>query len=81
MLFMFTFFQLASTIWESLNRPPHSPYASNWLERLRKIRKIRQMVTDTEGTQAANLMDFTDMVDADKWDKRGGAGYWQQFLA
>lgn len=40
------------------------------------------MVTETEGTQA-NLMDFTDMVDADKWDKArgGGSGYWQQFLA
>ncbi|XP_045114580.1 tuberin-like isoform X4 [Portunus trituberculatus] len=73
---------LASTIWESLNRPPHSPYASNWLERLRKIRKIKQMVTDTEGTPP-NLMDFTDMVDADKWEKSraGGSGYWQQFLA
>ncbi|XP_050694251.1 tuberin-like isoform X2 [Eriocheir sinensis] len=73
---------LASTIWESLNRPPHSPYASNWLERLRKIRKIRQMVTEPDGTQA-NIMDFTDMVDADKWDKArgGGSGYWQQFLA
>lgn len=76
-------FQLASTIWESLNRPPHSPYASNWLERLRKIRKIKQMVTDTEGAPPSNLMDFTDMVDADKWEKSraGSSGYWQQFLA
>lgn len=74
--------QLASTIWESLNRPPRSPYASNWLERLRKIRKIRQMVNEPEGAQG-NIMDFTDMVDADKWDKArgGGSGYWQQFLA
>lgn len=74
---------LASTIWESLNRPPHSPYASNWLERLRKIRKIKQMVTETEGTTQPNQMDFTDMVDADKWEKLrgGGSGYWQQFLA
>ncbi|XP_069184781.1 tuberin [Procambarus clarkii] len=44
---------LASTIWESLNRPPFNPYASNWVERMRKIRKIRQMVV-AENEAAAN---------------------------
>lgn len=72
------FLQLASTVWESLNRPPHNPYATNWLERLRKIRKIKQMVLP-EGDGRPPSSDFTDMVDwLDRERGRGGTGYWQQ---
>nr|XP_045602485.1 tuberin-like [Procambarus clarkii] len=74
---------LASTIWESLNRPPFNPYASNWVERMRKIRKIRQMVVaENEAQQTQHFMDFTDLTDPDKGDKGrgGGSGYWHQFL-
>ncbi|XP_042230186.1 tuberin-like isoform X2 [Homarus americanus] len=73
---------LASTIWESLNRPPGNPYASNWLERMRKIRKIRQMVLSENEGQTTS-MDFTDLTDQDKGDKGrgGGSGYWHQFLS
>ncbi|KAK4309742.1 hypothetical protein Pmani_018669 [Petrolisthes manimaculis] len=69
---------LASTVWESLRRPPHNPYATNWLERLRKIRKIKQMVLP-EGDGRPPSSDFTDMVDwLDRERGRGGTGYWQQ---
>lgn len=72
---------LASTIWESLNRPPYKPYASNWLERLRKIRKIRQMVLEeNEGHQNSYTMDFTDLTDPDRV-KSGGDGYWHHILS
>lgn len=76
-------FQLASMIWESLNRPPHNPYASNWLERLRKIRKIRQTIlTSPEGQQSANTLDFTDMIETDKGEKArvGSSANWNPFL-
>lgn len=64
---------LASMIWDSLIRPPHNPYASNWLERLRKIRKIRQTVLPSpEAQHASNLLDFTDMIELDKGDKGKG---------
>ncbi|XP_069978306.1 tuberin isoform X7 [Penaeus vannamei] len=74
---------LASMIWESLNRPPHNPYASNWLERLRKIRKIRQTIlTSPEGQQSANTLDFTDMIETDKGEKArvGSSANWNPFL-
>ncbi|ROT74650.1 Tuberin [Penaeus vannamei] len=75
--------KLASMIWESLNRPPHNPYASNWLERLRKIRKIRQTIlTSPEGQQSANTLDFTDMIETDKGEKArvGSSANWNPFL-
>ncbi|KAK7072996.1 Tuberous sclerosis 2-like protein, partial [Halocaridina rubra] len=75
---------LASMIWNSLVRPPHSPYASNWLERLRKIRRIRQTVLPSPKAQKASaLLDFTDMIELDKGDKgRGGSvGNWHALLA
>ncbi|XP_047476530.1 tuberin-like isoform X2 [Penaeus chinensis] len=74
---------LASMIWESLNRPPHNPYASNWLERLRKIRKIRQTIlASPEGQQSANTLDFTDMIETDKGEKArvGSSANWNLFL-
>lgn len=71
---------LASMIWDSLNRPPYNPYASNWLERLRKIRKIRQTVLPSpEAQHSSNLLDFTDMIELDK-GRGGTSGNWHTFL-
>ncbi|KAG7164375.1 Tuberin-like, partial [Homarus americanus] len=60
---------LASMILDSLNRPPHTLYASNWMERLRKIRKIRQTVLNDikdndQGLRPPQLLDFTDLTDS-----------------
>ncbi|KAK8393730.1 hypothetical protein O3P69_006795 [Scylla paramamosain] len=59
---------LAAKIMESLQRPPHSPYANNWVERLRHIRKIHSTVLGNikkseERYSAPELNDFTDLVD------------------
>ncbi|CAL4134917.1 unnamed protein product [Meganyctiphanes norvegica] len=80
---------LASMIWESLKRPPKTPYASNWLERLRKIRKIRQMVLKCddrpqEQETSGSSFDFTDMIEQDKTgdkDKGRSGGSFHQFLS
>ena len=76
-------------IWESLNRPPKNPYASNWLERLRKIRKIRQMVLKCddrpqEQESSSSSFDFADMIEQDKTsdkDKGRSGGGLHQFLS
>ncbi|XP_045114587.1 tuberin-like [Portunus trituberculatus] len=59
---------LAAKIMESLQRPPHRPYANNWVERLRHIRKIHSTVLGnikkSEGRYSApELNDFTELVD------------------
>lgn len=38
--------QLASLVSKSLKTKNQSPYASNWLERLRKIKHLRAKVTN-----------------------------------
>ncbi|XP_071526616.1 tuberin-like isoform X3 [Panulirus ornatus] len=58
---------LASVVWESLYHLPFSPYAGNWIERLRKIRKIREIVLQDIGNRSKwekprELIDFTDLV-------------------
>lgn len=42
---MFFFSQLASLVAQSLKTKNQSPYASNWLERLRKIKHLRSKVS------------------------------------
>lgn len=64
----FMFSQLASVVWDSLNRLPYNPYASNWTERLRKIRKIREVLLKdindkSKGQKPMKLIDFTDLTD------------------
>ncbi|KAG0730351.1 Tuberin [Chionoecetes opilio] len=46
---------LASIVWESLKRPPHSPFASSWLERLRKNRKIKMCQLEGGGPRRGVL--------------------------
>nr|XP_045602296.1 tuberin-like isoform X2 [Procambarus clarkii] len=58
----------ASLVWDSLSRPPHTPFASNWMERLRKIRKLREKVLNEfkmcdKGLSPLELVDFTDLID------------------
>lgn len=61
-------FQLAAKIVESVQRPPHRPYANNWVERLRHIRRIKENVManirkSDEKYGAPKLDDFADLID------------------
>lgn len=60
---------MAAKIFESLSRPPHAPYANNWVERLRHIRRICNTVKSNikksdEKFGAPELNDFVDLTDA-----------------
>lgn len=53
---------------ESLERPPHLPFANNWVERLRHIRRIfnsaMEDIRESEKKYGApKLIDFSDLVD------------------
>ena len=45
-LIKFTLLQLASVVCCSLKQEKRSPYASNWLERLRQIKRLRKRVLE-----------------------------------
>ena len=53
---------------ESLQRPPHKPYANNWVERLRRIRRIHSTMLSNirkseERFGVSDLNDFSDLID------------------